>query len=125
MTIYEIDEIFGRAFYKTAFYKTAINGFRATGLFPTDRDFFQEADFLIDSKNKEKTPEALKPVKIRVHDGLSSIYPLIEFTDEISTPKTSPKLIAASQAITEVRQSIIEIAADFMGSMPTPVKPQS
>lgn len=72
-------EIFGRAFYKAASYETAVNGFRASGLFFTNRDFFQEADFFINSKCKdeEKIPEASKPVEITVLDGLSSIFPLI------------------------------------------------
>ena len=61
VTIYQIGEIFGQAFLKAATYQTAVNGFRATGLFPVNRNYFNEADFLIDSKDMEKTPEALRP----------------------------------------------------------------
>lgn len=58
VTIYQIGELFGRAFLKAASYQTAVNGFRATGLFPVNRDYFTEADFLINSKDFGKTPEA-------------------------------------------------------------------
>ncbi len=123
VSIYQVGELFGRAFLKAASYSTAVNGFRATGLFPTDRNYFTADDFAIDSKDKEKTPESLKPVEIRVPDGQSSICAPPELSHETPTPERSAESTAAPKTIPEARQSIISIAADIIGPMPSSERP--
>lgn len=43
---YDIAELFGRAYIKSQRADLAINGFRATGIYPIDRGVFQEHDFI-------------------------------------------------------------------------------
>lgn len=45
-THYDIAEIFGRAYIKSQRADIAINGFRATGIYPIDRNVFQDHDFI-------------------------------------------------------------------------------
>lgn len=46
VTLFQISTLFGSAFIQSATMKTAINGFQATGIWPTDRSVFTESDFL-------------------------------------------------------------------------------
>lgn len=45
-TYYDIAELFGRAYIKSQRADLAINGFRATGIYPIDRSVFQDYDFI-------------------------------------------------------------------------------
>lgn len=62
ITTYEIAELFNNAFGRVATPEKAINGFRATGIFPINPDVFSDDDFL-PSQNlqlrlvREETPE--------------------------------------------------------------------
>jgi hypothetical protein len=45
VTIYQVAELFGQAYIRTTTCRTAVNGFRKTGIFPVNRDIVQEHDF--------------------------------------------------------------------------------
>ena len=45
VTIYQVAELFGQAYIRAATSLTAVNGFRKTGIFPVNRDVFQDHDF--------------------------------------------------------------------------------
>lgn len=126
VTIYQIGEIFGEAFLKAATYQIAVNGFRATGLFPVNRNYFTEADFLFDSKDLEKIPEALKPVTIGLPTGATSACFETEDTPRLSggSPQqieTSTESTSESQStLSTTRQSVIDIATTLIGPPPTP-----
>ena len=45
VTTFQVPELFGIAYTKVATAQTAINGFKKTGLFPTNRDIFEPHDF--------------------------------------------------------------------------------
>lgn len=46
VTLWQVSSIFGAAFVQSANMKTAINGFKATGIWPPDPNVFSEEDFL-------------------------------------------------------------------------------
>ncbi|KAK9739011.1 DDE superfamily endonuclease [Popillia japonica] len=46
VTLFQISTLFGSAFIQSATMKTAINGFQATGIWPTDPSIFTDAEFL-------------------------------------------------------------------------------
>ncbi|XP_022905457.1 uncharacterized protein [Onthophagus taurus] len=46
VTLFQISTLFGSAFIQSATMKTAINGFQATGIWPTDPSIFTDVDFL-------------------------------------------------------------------------------
>ena len=45
VTTFQVTKLFGIAYTKAATAQTAINGFKKTGLFPTNRDIFEPYDF--------------------------------------------------------------------------------
>lgn len=130
VTIYQIGEIFGQAFLKAASYQTAVNGFCATGLFPVNRNYFTDADFLIDSKDFEKTPEALKPVTIGSPNEIIVACAVTQESRE-SSESPAPQTEANSELTSHLqstssttRQSIINIASALIGPLPTASKVQ-
>ena len=46
VTIYKLSALFGEAYLQAAVPNTAINGFKKAGIFPVNRQVFDEADFL-------------------------------------------------------------------------------
>jgi hypothetical protein len=56
VTIYQIGELFGNAYKQAATGEIAANGFRATGLFPCDKNIFKPYDFLLSSEDKDAAP---------------------------------------------------------------------
>jgi len=70
-THYDIGEIFGRAYIKLQRADLAINGFRATGIYPINRSVFQEHDFIdshrakpIFPKHSRQIPSKLKLLQL-------------------------------------------------------------
>ena len=64
VTTFQVAKLFGIAYTKAATAQTAINGFKKTGLFPTNRDIFEPHDFApcqptnIDSGNNDQLNES-------------------------------------------------------------------
>jgi hypothetical protein len=56
ITVYQIGELFGNAYKRAATGDIAANGFRATGLFPCDRNIFRPYDFPLSPENKDAAP---------------------------------------------------------------------
>ena len=52
VTVYQIGELFGNAYKRAATGEIAANGFRATGLFPCDKNIFRSCDFPPFSEDK-------------------------------------------------------------------------
>ena len=46
VTLHQISSLFGKAFIRSATMSTAVNGFRKTGIWPVDKNVFEESDFL-------------------------------------------------------------------------------
>jgi len=55
-TVYQIDELFGNAYKLAATGEIAANGFRATDLFPCDKNSFRPYDFPLSSDDKDAAP---------------------------------------------------------------------
>ena len=53
VTVYQIGELFGNAYKRSATGEIAANGFRATGLFPCDKNIFRPYDFSMSSADKD------------------------------------------------------------------------
>jgi len=56
ITVYQTGELFGNAYKRAATGETAANGFRATGLFPCDKNIFRPYDFPLSSEDKDAAP---------------------------------------------------------------------
>jgi hypothetical protein len=56
VTVYQIGEQFGSAYKRAATGERAAKGFRATGLFPCEKNIFRPHDFLLASKDTEAAP---------------------------------------------------------------------
>jgi len=52
VAVYQIGELFGNAYKRAATGVIAANGFRATGLFPCDKNIFRPYDFPLPSEDK-------------------------------------------------------------------------
>lgn len=64
VTQLQISSLFGKAYLKVSTMTTAINGFRATGIWPVDANIFKEDDFL---------PSAATDININVLNSLSIV----------------------------------------------------
>jgi hypothetical protein len=53
---HQIGELFGNAYKRAATSEIAANGFRATGLFPCDKNIFRPYDFPLSSEYKDAAP---------------------------------------------------------------------
>jgi len=56
VTVYQIGELFGNAYKRAATGEIAAKGFRATGLFPCDRNIFRPHDFPLASEDIQTDP---------------------------------------------------------------------
>jgi hypothetical protein len=56
VTVYQIGELFGNAYKRATTGKIAANGFRATDLFPCDKNIFRPYDCLLSSEDKDAVP---------------------------------------------------------------------
>jgi hypothetical protein len=56
VTVYQISEVFGNAYLRAATGKIAANGFRATGLFPCDKNIFRPYDFPLSLEDSHAAP---------------------------------------------------------------------
>jgi hypothetical protein len=56
VTIYQIGELFRNAYKRTATGEIAAEGFRATGLFPCNKDIFRPYDYPLSSEDTYAAP---------------------------------------------------------------------
>ena len=56
VTVYQIGELFSNAYKRAATGEIAANSFRATGLFPCDKNIFRPHDFPLSSEDKDASP---------------------------------------------------------------------
>ena len=56
VTVYQIDELFGNAYKRAATGEIAAKGFRATGLFPCDKNIFRPHDFPLAPEDTQADP---------------------------------------------------------------------
>lgn len=61
VTLHQISTLFGAAFLNAATLKTAVNGFRKTGIWPPDPTVFSEADFLPAATTDIESDEVVFP----------------------------------------------------------------
>lgn len=73
LTIYNVAELVGRAFHQAFTPTNLMNGFKATGIWPFNRDIFTEADFLCASVTDRPLEEEVEADEI----------------DDVSRPSTS------------------------------------
>jgi len=67
VTVYQIGELFGNAYKRATRGEITANGFRATGLFPCNKNIFQLYDFPLSSEHKDAAP-VNHPAVIKISD---------------------------------------------------------
>lgn len=95
VTVYQIGELFGRAYMRAAVVETAVNGFRKTGLFPVNRNIFREEEFVAESLNANDLVHEVLPISET--DKVSSSVEKVEATEAHSL--TSTKLVLPSDLL--------------------------
>ena len=88
ITFYPTGEQFGNTYKRTATGKIATKGFRATGLFPCDKNIFRPHDFPLTSENTEAAP-VKRPALVKTSDQPS-------FSSVNFSPFTSAEAFRAS-----------------------------
>ena len=72
VTVYQIGELFGNAYKRAVTGEISANGFRATGLFPCDKNIFRPYDFPLSSEYKDAAPVNHPLVKTSDQSSFSS-----------------------------------------------------
>lgn len=98
ITLFQISTLFGSAFIQSATMKTAINGFKGTGIWPTDPAVFTESDFLpADTTDIEQvgpsTQEAIETPSTSEKEKEE------EFSTEAEVEKENPPLLCGKRGI--------------------------
>lgn len=79
MTQYQTAALFGKAFVSAATMNSVINAFRATGIWPLNKDIFTDADFapadLTDNSELVQDEEALQGDNIPLTQKLLNVEP--------------------------------------------------
>jgi len=88
VTIYQIGKLFGNTYKRAATGEIAANGFRATGLFPCDKNIFRPYDFSLSSEDKDVAPVKHAPL-VKTSDQAS-------FSSANFSPFTSAEALRSS-----------------------------
>jgi len=88
VAIYQIGELFGNVYKRVAIAEIAANGFRATGLFPCDKNIFRPYEFPLSSEDKDAAP-VNHPALIKTSDQPS-------FSSANFSPFTSAEALRSS-----------------------------
>ena len=88
VTLYQIGELFGNAYKRAATSEIAANGFRATGLFPCDKNIFRPHDFPLSPEDKDAAP-VNHPALVKTSDQPS-------FSSANFSPFTSAEALRSS-----------------------------
>jgi len=93
VTVYQIGEQFGNAYKQAATGEIATKGFRATGLFPCDKNIFRPHGFPLASDATEAAP-VNHPALVKTSDQPS-------FSSANFSPFSAPEALRASDIITD------------------------
>ena len=104
VTQFHIAALFGKAFVAAATMTTAINSFRATGVWPLDSNVFTDVDFA----PAETTDNTVEPTAAAVTATTSQDTEIVNQTDQcnlnVSTDSTNDELETEKEASTEHKQ---------------------
>jgi len=92
VTVYQICELFGNSWKRAATGEIMVNGFRATGLFPCDKNIFRSLDFPLPSDDTDAS-HVSHPALVKTSDQPSFCYANFSpftFADALQASDVSP-----------------------------------
>lgn len=116
VTQFQIGSIFGKAYNRAASIQTAVSGFRKTGICPTDRNVFGEADFAA-AETTEREEQIVNPEEILENIGEEIHQPTADELVETTAEKL-PKIVSQ-----KIPKEISQISPNDMCKKLSPVMP--
>lgn len=109
---YEVARLFGEAYMRAASAQNAINGFKSTGVWPTDRHIFDESDFLPTTlTDRPEPPEPIsKVISLETHDSELQPAPTAGETSHARLSFDSDRTVSPS-IIENINFDMIEFSA--------------
>ena len=112
LTVYQIAELAGKAWEKAATPENIKAGFKATGIWPYNRDIFSEADFLPSSITDRPDPSLLGRNKCDLAE--------LESTSQLMEPEPIPVLGGSETSLAEMATPrATDSSTGRLQSMPT------